>query len=165
MSTVVTEGHEVPSQKPIPTEQLECFCSKKCFGVGIYLYPEESENTGTDSAFKAAALLDHHRAPSPPRPVPFCCYQRRRQKGRIVTHAQNTGMCKWLPHDRDENIFQDRHIKVPHIQAIPHRAAHNWLFANPPCQWPSDESSQTLQVPCARANGLNISALISMIFN
>lgn len=77
----------------------------------------------------------------PTQTCPFCCHQR--QKGRIVTGAQNTGICKRFPYVRDGNIFHGpTHTKA--VCALAPCAAYKWLFANPPCQWPSEESSQTL---------------------
>lgn len=145
------------SQSPLDNRNVSVLKS-----VGIYLYPGESENAGTTPAFKAAALLAHHWPPSPPRPVPFCCHQS--DKKAELSHVYRT-----QEHANDLHMSEMKILSKADTKGATLTGSvcitQMTLFANPPCPWPSEEPSQTPHVPRGSANGLNISALIPVIFN
>lgn len=74
--------------------------------------------------------------------------------------------CKLFLRVRDQNILWDRYLKVSHRHGASRCTAHNLI------RWqifPSSDHcnalAQTLHIHYGRGNGLNIPALISMIFN
>lgn len=95
--------------------------------VLAFIFTLEKGKHRYNLSLQGCTLLDHHWPSPPPTPVPFCCYQRQRQKGRTVTCAQNTRRCKWFPHVKDENIFQDTREGTTLTRATPHSAAHNFV--------------------------------------
>lgn len=87
-----------------------------CFGVGICLYPGESENTGTSSAFKAAALLDHHQLLSHPDLFPSAVTRDSDKKAEL-SHVHRTQEYANYFHMSEMKIFSKTDIKAPHTHS------------------------------------------------
>lgn len=108
---VAAKAHESSSQKPSPSEQQEGFCSRKCFGAGIYLHPGESEGTAQPQPSRLQlSWITTDRLPHPDL-SPFAVTRDSDKKAQL-SHVHRTQEYANDCHMSEMEIFS----KAPHTQ-------------------------------------------------